>query len=120
MTELTWRQNAIDIASLFFAAVLCMAPSMFGFATDQPAASNAWLSGLAIAVVSLMALLKFAMWEEWINLALGLWVAVSPLVLGFAARDEAVWVHVVVGLIVAGLAAVALWWKAEPPHAAAH
>jgi hypothetical protein len=120
MLELKWRQDAIDIGSLILAAVLALAPWALGFASDQMMATNAWASGFAIAVVALLALTRFAEWEEWISLALGLWVAVSPWVLGFAGHETATWTHVVIGLIVAALAALTLWHTHQtPPQATA-
>ncbi len=46
-------------------------------------AGNAWVSGVIIGTVAVVALTKFAEWEEWVTLLLGVWVVVSPWVLGF-------------------------------------
>jgi len=51
--------------------------------------ADAWLSGFVIGVVAIAALTRFAEWEEWINLMLGLWVLVSPWALSFAAQTTA-------------------------------
>jgi cytochrome b561 len=53
-------------------------------------------------------------WEEWLNLIAGLWAIVSPWVLGFQGTP-AVTVHVVIGIIVAVLAAVELWLRYRNP-----
>jgi hypothetical protein len=53
-------------------------PMMFGFVSDHAAAPNAWVSGIVIGAVAIAAFKKFAEWEEWINLLLGVWVLVSP------------------------------------------
>ncbi|MGD9880507.1 MAG: SPW repeat protein [Reyranella sp.] len=120
MTELKWRQDAIDIGSLVLAVVLGVTPWVLEFTTNEVMAANAWISALAIAVVAIEALTRTAEWEEWINLVLGLWVAVSPWVLNFAGHEAARWTHVVIGLIVAALAGVTLWHTHQtPPHAAA-
>ncbi len=43
------------------------------------------------------------LWEEWVNLALGIWLIVSPWVIGFhtnvAARDDALLVGIVAGVM---------------------
>lgn len=120
MTEIKWRQDAVDIGSLILAALLALAPWAFGFASERVIATNAWVSGFAIAVVAMLALTKFAEWEEWINLALGLWVAASPWLLGFAGHEAATWTHVVIGLLVAALSGLTLWHTHQtPPHAPA-
>src|SRR5262249_37568742 len=70
-----------------------------------------------IALVAIAALAAFAAWEEWINLLLGLWVLVAPWALGFADNTGAMGNHVVVGIVVAALAAIELWLvHRRPPH----
>jgi SPW repeat len=69
---------------------------------------NAMVSGIIIAVLSVAALAAFAEWEEWLNLVVGLWVLVSPWVLDFA-NTAAMWVHIVIGIIVAVVAAIEVW-----------
>jgi hypothetical protein len=113
--ELKWKEAGVDIANLVLAALLFLTPWIFGFAHDYTAASNAWVSGIVIGVVAIAALTKFAEWEEWVNLVLGLWVLVSPWALGFAAQSAARWAHVIAGLIVAVLAGVKLWFMHRTP-----
>ena len=60
-------------------------------------------------------LLAFAEWEEWINLLLGVWVAVSAWAVGFAVHATATWVHVVTGIIVAVVAGLRLWFMHRTP-----
>ena len=115
MMELKWKESGVDVVNLILAAFLFLTPWIFGFVSDHAAAPNAWVSGIIIGVVAIAALTKFAEWEEWINLALGLWVLVSPWVLSFAAQTTARWVHVVIGLIVAVLAGLKLWFMHQTP-----
>ena len=49
----------------------------------------------------------------------GLWVAVAPWILGFAATVTAMWTHVVLGLLVAAAAAWEIWEIRHQPSAAA-
>ena len=62
------------------------------------------------------ALAAFAQWEEWLNLLLGLWVLVSPWVLGFQGTTAAT-VHILVGILVAALAAIEMWLMQQTPQA---
>ena len=78
-------------------------------ASSTTAAWNAGLDGAVIVVLSIAAIVRFAQWEEWINLVLGFWVVVSPWILGFAAMAAAMWGHVVIGLAIVVLAALELW-----------
>jgi hypothetical protein len=67
---------------------------------------NSYIVGAAIFVVAGAALLAFRLWEEWISLALGVWLVISPWVLGFAASDALMWNAVAIGgmlIIMSGL-----------------
>ncbi|CAX21973.1 protein of unknown function [Methylorubrum extorquens DM4] len=55
-----------------------MAPWYLGLDSETAAASNAFISGGAIAVITVLALSKSYDREEYANLAIGLWVAVAP------------------------------------------
>lgn len=107
-----------DVANLILGAVLFLSPSIFGFEA-RTASLNAWLFGVIITAFSIAALAAFAMWEEWLNLAVGLWVMVAPWVLGFPGTT-AMNVHVLIGVIVAVLAAFEIWFlQQHPPRQAA-
>jgi hypothetical protein len=94
-----------------------VSPWLFGIADEQAASWNAWISGLLIAGLALAAVVELQEWEEWINLVLGLWVAVAPWLLGFVGTANALWTHVGVGIAVAILAAVELWMIHQSPRA---
>jgi hypothetical protein len=103
-----WKNERFcDVLNLFLGALLFASPWIFGFAAGIQT-QNAMISGIVIVVLSVAALALFAEWEEWLNLIVGLWVLVSPWVLGFA-DTTAMWVHVAIGAIVAIVAAVELW-----------
>jgi hypothetical protein len=95
-----------DVANVILGAFLLMSPWIIGY-SGQPV-RNAVISGLVIAALSIASLAAFAQWEEWLNFLLGLWVLVSPWVLGFHGTTAAS-VHVVVGILVAALAAIEMW-----------
>ena len=78
---------------------------------------DAWVSSVLIVSLSVTALVAFAEWEEWGLLIIGLWLAMSPWVLGFQ-NATAMKVNVGVGFVVAYLAAMDLWlihYDALPP-----
>lgn len=109
-----WSNTKLcDVANLILGAILFFSPWIFGF--SGMASQNAYVCGIIIAVLSIAALAAFAVWEEWINLIVGLWVLVSPWALGFAATREAMQVHVVIGVLVAVLAAIELWIMHQNP-----
>src|ERR1700688_3542705 len=92
-----------DVANLILGAILFFSPWVFGFDSGG-ASQNAHIAGIVIAVLAVAALAAFAIWEEWLNLIVGLWVMVSPWVLGFQGT-KAMTVSVVIGIAVAILAA---------------
>ncbi len=103
-----------DVANLILGAFLFFSPWIFGFGAGH-ASQNAYVSGIVIAVLAIAALAAFAVWEEWLNLIVGLWTLVSPWVLGFYGDKTPMTVHVVVGILVAVLAAVELWIMSQNP-----
>jgi SPW repeat-containing protein len=121
MAEQKWKKEAVaDVINLVLGAWLFLTPWIFGFVSEAAASRNAWLSGIAIAAVAVGALAAFAEWEEWISLALGVWVAVSGWVVGFAGYTTVTWVHVLTGIAVAVVAGARLWFMHRaPPRIAA-
>jgi hypothetical protein len=100
-----WKNERVcDVLNLILGALLFFSPWIFDFAPGAQS-QNAMISGIIIAVLSVAALAAFAEWEEWLNLVVGLWALVSPWVLDFA-NTTAMWVHIVIGVIVAVVAAI--------------
>lgn len=97
--------KVVDVVSLVAGAFLFLSPWLFDLAAETGASWNAWIAGLAIAIVGIWALTSFNAWEGWMNLALGVWTLTSPWLLGFAAIGSAMALHVVVGGLVAAIAA---------------
>jgi hypothetical protein len=106
------KESIADIVSLIAGACLFLAPWVLGYAaTTAAAAWTAWVSGIVIAVLAIAALTRFAEWEEWVNGIVGLWVVLSPWILGFATTaSTAAWTHVVLGLVVLVAAVAELGW----------
>jgi len=104
-----------DVANLILGAFLFFSPWIFGF-DGTKAAENASIVGVIVAVLAIAALAAFAIWEEWLNLVVGLWTLVSPWVVGFHDTTKAMTVCVVVGILVAILAAIEIWmtWQTPP------
>lgn len=100
-----------DFGNLMLGALLIFSSWMFGF-TAEPQSLNALLSGIILAAVSTTALAAFAAWEERLNLAVGLWLIVSPWVLSFQSI-EAVRIEVTIGIVVAAFAWNELWFRSH-------
>ena len=102
-----------DVANLVLGAILFVSPWIFGFSAGA-ASQNAMIVGIVIAALAIAALAAFAVWEEWLNLAVGLWALISPWVLGFQGTT-AMTVHVLIGIAVAALAAIEIWLTTQNP-----
>src|SRR5262245_25017617 len=97
-----WRsESSLDLYKLAVGGFLFLSPWLFAL-TYGPARLNAWASGLILMVLSAAAVIAIHNWEEWLALALGLWLIAAPWVLGFP--HLATKVHVGAGLVCAYLA----------------
>ncbi|MGV7032689.1 SPW repeat protein [Methylobacterium symbioticum] len=111
------EDTVLNALNALLGVALLMTPWYLGLASETAAARNAFVSGAAIAIIAVLALSTSYDWEEYANLAIGLWVAVSPWALGFADSGSPMWAHLAIGLAVAALAAVELWRLHVSPDA---
>lgn len=98
-----------DWVTLVLGIWLFFSPWILSFYSAMPDASwNFFVLGVAFVVFGAFGLNLRTLWEEWVNLVLGIWMIISPWVLQYsghsAARDDAV----IVGIIVAVMAIWAL------------
>jgi heme/copper-type cytochrome/quinol oxidase subunit 3 len=68
--------------------------------------ANAVIVGILLIAAALGAIFVPSIWEEWTEAVLGLWLAVSPWVLGFSALQSATVTAVATGVVILVLA---LW-----------
>ena len=108
------RESALDLYNFAFAAFLLASPWLFKL-TNATGKIELWAAGVAIAAISLAAIVAYASWEEWANVALGIWLIVSPWVLGFA-HTRAMHFAVAVGAVVAFFALLELWLEYDAAH----
>ena len=101
--------TAMNIVNAIVGAGLFLSPWLFGFDGEQAASWNAWIGGLLVAIIAVAAVTQLETWEEWVNLAIGLWLVISPWVLSFTGLTNAFWCALMAGLVVSVLAAVELW-----------
>jgi len=89
-----------DGGNLLLACWLFASPWLLGFSQIQTPAWNSFVVAIIIAVFAIAAMLSFARWEEWINVLVGVWLLISPWVLGYSAVQMATWNHVAIGVLV--------------------
>ena len=82
---------------------LCIAPWALRFDLEPGATRAAVITGVLLILVEAITLSVFRAWEEWLNVALGLWLIAIPWVIVTESTVAEV-NFAVVGLIVLGLA----------------
>ena len=87
-------------------AWLYISPWVLGFSDAGKVATNAWIFGIIIALLALSAIFAYQRWEEWLTAAIGVWVFISPWVLGAVSNARILWSSLVVGAL---LVILALW-----------
>src|SRR5262245_31203454 len=100
------RNSILEIYQLMLAIFLFVSPWLFAFAHGSLRVDT-WICAALVAVVSFVALVAFRDWKEWTNCILGLWIALSPRILGFQ-HTAAVVVNVAVGFLITYLALLEL------------
>lgn len=108
MKDVTRQQRWQDWINLLLGIWLFISPWVVGFEGSQMAASwNAWILGVAVVVFSAIAVSMPQVWEEIINLLLGIWMVISSWVIGVTSRSVET-NAVIVGLLVILFAILAM------------
>jgi len=117
----TWRrESALDIYNFVLAVILLASPWLFTM-TNTTARIDLWATSAAVIAISVAAIVAFARWEEWAILLLGIWLVVSPWILGFA-HTRAMHFSIGIGVLIAFLSALELFLlydaASDPSHQA--
>ena len=100
-----------DIAAIILGALIVASPFVAGYEGMTTMLATTVIAGALVIIVGGMELVQQRRWEETIALICGLWILVSPFVLGYTGNLRT-W-HVVLGLLVAILAMFELWQSRE-------
>jgi hypothetical protein len=95
-----------DSVNALLGAWLVLSPWVLAYQAQTMATGNGVLIGLALMAAALGAIFVPRAWEEWTEGALGLWMVISPWVLGFSSIHSARNSAVITGL---AIVALALW-----------
>jgi len=117
----TWRrESALDLYNVVLAVILLASPWLFTM-TNTTARIDLWATSAAVIAISVAAIVAFARWEEWAILLLGIWLVVSPWILGFA-HTRAMHFSIGIGVLIAFLSALELFLlydaASDPSHQA--
>lgn len=98
-----------DWANMVLGVLAMASPWLFGYSGLEGATMNAAIIGFLVFALSALALTLLDHWEAFINAVLGLWLVVSPWLLGFALFDVAKFAHMGIGAFVLVIAAAEIW-----------
>lgn len=122
-TNTRWQ----DWLNLIFGVWLFFSPWLLQYFTGQPytyLTLASWKSiiidgGIMVFAVRVLFVPKITNWEEWSNLILGLWLLISPWVLGFSTQTVAAGNAVIAGLCIVVVSATAVG-RPHPRHVVHH
>ena len=97
-----WQDPVNALAGVW----LILSPWAIGFQDNATALANAVIVGILLIAAAVGAIFVPRAWEEWTEVVLGLWLAVSPWALGFNTLPNATVSTAVTGVVVIVLA---LW-----------
>jgi len=108
-----------DPVNLILGLWMLISPWVLGYQGETTAMWNAVVLGILIGAVAIGALAQPKAWEEWANVVLGIWLVISPWVLGFSTMREPMANAAIVGVVTAVLALWTLgtdkdlggWWS---------
>ncbi len=89
-----------DWVTVVLGVILFITPWLFSTTTTASSAWNAWIVGGVAVILALMSL-GFPNTEvtEWVMTLGGIWLFISPWVLGFATLASAAWVAWIIGIL---------------------
>ncbi len=88
------------------------------FGVGGAPAWDAWILGAAVFLVSMSAIGRLNLRQEWVNMVLGFWIFLAPWVLHFDRDAAASWDHWIIGVLVFIFSAVTIVTSRPGSHAA--
>ena len=115
MKDKRWQEWLIAAIGIWtFVSPWFLSPGATGPTIDANVAWSFHIVGLAIAVAGIAAIVAYRLWEEWVEVVLGLWLLASPWVLQFRDIAGLSWNALIMGLAVILLAGSVLVSQNRP------
>jgi hypothetical protein len=90
-----------DWVNLLLGLWLIAAPFVGVGVSNNLAAANSYVAGVVVAISAIAAITRPYVWEEWLNLVVGLWLIIAPFILQFSGQAGPMWNQIIVGLVIA-------------------
>jgi len=116
------RMHFQDVITLVAGVILLAVPFVFAITPPEGMGlallmANFVAAGAAAIILGAAALFYFRRWEEWLDIALGVWLVASPWILGFTYTQSAMWTAIACGIVIA---AMGIWRSVEENGARAY
>lgn len=102
-------QARLDVARVALALLLFISPWLLDFSGLAIASMLAWISAVVIALISLAAMVRSDLWEEWVILAISAGLVVAPWALDFRYLNGAGAAFAGVGCFIFAITISDLW-----------
>ncbi|WP_159588838.1 SPW repeat protein [Chelativorans xinjiangense] len=110
MNEQRWQDWITTLIGFYVFLSPWVIPYFFpDSAVTGMAAWSHYVVGAAIVIMGIVALASDQLWEEWVEVFLGVWLVIAPWALGFAEMTPFVWNSVIIGVILMALSASTLF-----------
>ena len=111
-----------DWVGMLMGVLIGLSPWLTGQQHDQSVMWNAVLVGALVLGLAQLEYVSLRRWEEIGEIACGLWLIASPLILGYAVSGALQYWHFILGAIVVLIAALKLWqdWTLSDKELAQH
>jgi hypothetical protein len=96
-----------DFLSAAAGVVIILSPALAGDAVSPAVNITIGLVGVIITMVALLEIVSLQRWEEFIEIACGGWIILSPVLLDYGGTLR-IW-HFVLGALVVAIAFLELW-----------
>lgn len=101
----TWE----DGVGLLLGLTIGLTPWLYDEASVPAVGINSAITGLAVLFLAQLEIIRLRRWEEFAQLACGLWLIASTFVFDYGHQDHLIYWHWVLGSTVSVLAAFELW-----------
>ncbi len=98
------NQRGQDWTIFFLGVWLIISPLIGIGGINDVAAINSYIVGSLVILFSVASITKPYMWEEYINIALGVWLLSSPFIFNYSHLTGPAWNQILVGILIAGSA----------------
>ena len=111
-----------DWACLALGVLVLFSPWITDQSSHYSAVMSATFSGILLILLAGLEMMRLFRWHEVVSLLVGAWLFVSPFALGYATVTPLATWHLVLGAIIALLAALEIWqdWGLSDDDLAAH